>query len=160
MAAAIWLALTSVRTLVPEEVALAAVLAIAIVTVLAEMDRVTIPRQPRQVPQSWYATHGAIRSYALYGLWLGAALATNVTYAVEYLVFLGAGLLLPLPEALATGAAFGFGRTALVGPLGFVPRATALLSRIYRGKQQPLPAISVLLSVGLAAGLVVSYLSN
>lgn len=152
MAGIVWLLFTPLRTIPPEPVAFVIFLGIAAASVLAELNLMPMPRQARQVPQWWYARYGPTRSYALYGLWLGAGLATNITYTVEFVVFASAALLLSLPQALIVGLAFGFARTAFVGPLGLAPRAAGWWSRQYAGGMQVRMVISCILSVGVVIG--------
>ncbi len=150
----LWLVLTPIRTLLPQVADLAIVLIVALVTTLADMGLVHIARQARQVPSSWYDTYGPYRSHGLYGLCLGAGLGTNVTYAVEYVVFLAPALLLPLPGALAGGLAFGFARTALVGPFGVLNPIGQRWHAIYAGGRGGFKVVGATLSIALAAGLV------
>lgn len=160
MAGLCWLALTPVRTILPEVVALALVVALAICMALFDFGLLSLRRQNRQVPQRWLATYGAEKAYALYGFRLGAGLATNVTYAVEYVVFIGAGVLLPFGPALVAGVIFGLGRTALAGPIGLVPRAASAWSELWKRQRLRLPALSGLISLGLAAAIPLIYLSS
>jgi hypothetical protein len=156
MAAIVWILLTPLRTMAPDGVLVTMIVGLAIVIVLAEFDRVSLPRQAWQVPRPWYARYGPTRAYAMYGFWLGAGLATNVTYAVEYLVFVGAGLMMPLGPALLAGALFGLGRTVLVGPVAATPAASAFLTNLYRRHERLLIIVggcglALLVAVGLIA---------
>jgi hypothetical protein len=151
MAAILWLLLTPLRTLPPALVAYVMVAGLAASASLADLGVVHLPRQRRQVPQRWWRTYGPIRSYALYGFWLGAGLVTNITYMVELVVLVGAGVLLPLHEAMLIGAIFGLGRTAPVGPLAASPRlATWWGDRVYGGETTLALRTSAILSAGLA----------
>jgi hypothetical protein len=150
MALLVWLLVTPLRTILPNAFVLALVVVIAGITAAADAHLIEIPRHARQVPQSWYRAYGPVRSYALYGLWLGAGLASNVTYAVEYTVFIGAGLLLPLPWAVAAGVLFGLGRTTFVGLLGSTTATTSWWARLYRRHQRPLLLLGTTLSVAFA----------
>lgn len=154
----LWLLLTPVRTLLPLGFNVVLAVALAVTMALADLELIGLPRQARQVPQSWYQTYGPYRSHALYGLSLGAALGTNVTYAVEYAVFLAPALLLPLPGALVGGLAFGFARTALVGPLGIIGPIGRRWHAVYAGGRRGLRRAGALLSVMLAAGIVLIWL--
>lgn len=154
MALGLWLAATPVRTLFPPVVNLAIVALVALVAALADAGVTHLPRQARQVPSSWYETYGPYRSHALYGICLGAGLGTNVTYAVEYAVFLAPALLLPLPEALAGGLAFGLARTALVGPFGMISLIGQRWHAVYAGGRGVFRGIGAALSALLAAGLI------
>jgi hypothetical protein len=158
MAALVWLLLTPLRTIPPEPVVIAIFLGISAAAVLAELNLIPMPRQARQVPQWWYGRYGPTRSYALYGLWLGAGLATNVTYTLEFVIFAAAGLLLPLPQALVVGLAFGFARTAFVGPLGLVPGAAGWWSRQYASGRRGRILVSCCLSVGMIVGVVLTMM--
>lgn len=160
MAGLCWLALTPVRTIMPEAVGLALVVGLAVCMALFDLGLLSLRRQNRQVPQRWFATYGAEKAYALYGFWLGAGLATNVTYALEYVVFVGAGVLLPLPPALVAGAIFGLGRTALAGPIGLVPRAASAWTVLFQRQQLRLPALSGVIALAIAAAIPVLYLSS
>ena len=99
-----------------------------------------------------------MRSYALYGLWLGAALGTNITYMVELVVFVCAALLLPLHEAVVVGAVFGLGRTAPVAPLGASRRLATGWGRAYGGESTLALRLSAVLSLAIAL-LAVSHLT-
>lgn len=160
MAGLCWLALTPVRTILPEVVGLALIGGLAICMALFDFGLLPLRRQNRQVPQRWFATYGAEKAYALYGFWLGGGLATNVTYALEYVVFVGAGVLLPLPPALVAGAIFGLARTALAGPIGLVPRAASAWTDLFQKQQLRLPALSGLIALGIAAAIPLLYLSG
>jgi len=160
MAGFCWLVLTPVRTILPGSVGLALVVGLAICTALSDFGLLSVQGQNRQVPQRWLATYGAEKAYGLYGFWLGAGLATNVAYALEYAVFIGAAILLPLLPALAAGTIFGFCRTALAGPVGVVPRAASAWSEFFRTQRGRLPALSGLIALGLAAALLVVYFSS
>lgn len=160
MAGLCWLALTPVRTILPQAVGLGLVAGVAVVAALSDFGLLSLRRQNRQVPQRWFSTYGAEKAYGLYGFWLGAGLATNVAYALEYAVFIGAAVLLPFPAALAAGAIFGFGRTALAGPIGLIPRAAALWSELFRAHQTRLPNLSGLIALGLAIALILACLTS
>jgi hypothetical protein len=160
MAGLCWLALTPVRTILPEVAGLALITGLAVCMALSDFGLLSLRRQNRQVPQRWFAIYGAEKAYALYGFWLGAGLATNVTYALEYVVFIGAAVLLPLPPALVAGAIFGLGRTALAGPIGLVPRVASAWADRFQKQQLRLPVVSGLLALGLAAVLPLLYLSG
>lgn len=159
MAGLCWLILTPVRTIFPEAVGLGLIVVVAIVAALADFGVLLLRRQNRQVPQRWFSTYGVEKAYGLYGLWLGAGLATNVAYALEYVIFIGAAVLLPFLPALAAGAIFGLGRTALAGPIGVIPRAAAAWSEFFRANQTRLPYLSGMIALGLAAAMTFVYLS-
>lgn len=158
MAALCWIALTPLRTLAPEPVALGLVAGVAICTSLSDFGRLSLRRQNRQVPQGWFTIYGAERAYALYGLWLGAGLATNVAYGLEYFVFVGAGVLLPFFPALVAGAIFGLGRTALAGPIGLFPRAASAWTGFFLARGGRLPGLSGVIALAIASALVVGRL--
>jgi hypothetical protein len=160
MAGVCWLVLTPVRTLLPEVVDLGLMVVVAVCAGLFDFGLLPLRRQNRQVPQRWFSTYGPQRAYALYGFWLGAGLATNVTYALEYVVFAGAAVLLPFGPALVAGAIFGFGRTGLAGPIGVIPRGASTWSELFRGQQLRLPAASGLIALGLAGAMPLLYLSS
>jgi hypothetical protein len=152
MAAAVWLLVTPFRTLLPSIALLAFLAPFALAAALSDLGHVELPRQQRQVPQSWYGRHGPIGSYVRYGLGLGAGLATNVTYAAEYTVFLGAGLLLPIASAVIVGALFGLGRTILVGPLACSNRTANRWDSFFnQAGPIALRGLSAFTSVALAA---------
>jgi hypothetical protein len=95
-----------------------------------------MPNRMLQVPQWWVKRYGLERSYLRYGLALGSAFFSYVPNPVIYGLFVGSSVLLELPEVALTGLAFGFGRTALVGPIalgtrwvGNLQERLALLSR-------------------------------
>lgn len=158
MAGLCWLALTPVRTILPQTVGLALMVGVAVGAALADFGLLSLRRQNRQVPQRWFSTYGAEKAYALYGLWLGAGLATNVAYALEYVVFIGAAVLLPFAPALAAGAIFGLGRTALAGPIGLIPKGASAWSEFFRAHQSRLPALSGLVALGLAIAMILACL--
>jgi hypothetical protein len=157
MAGLCWLALTPVRTILPTVVGIGAVVVVATVAALADLRVLNLQRQNRQVPQRWFKVYGVERAYAMYGLWLGAGLATNVSFAVEYLVFIGAAVLLPLPAALVAGAIFGLIRTGAAGPIGVFPRMASTWTGIFRVRGNRLPILSALGSSSVAAAMVVLY---
>jgi hypothetical protein len=151
MTASLWLALTPLRTLLPGAVPTAVLACVATAAALADVRVIDLPRQRRQVPQIWFRSHGPFRSYALYGLWLGAGLITNITYMVELVVLVAAALLLPAPDALLVGAVFGLGRTAPVGPLGSSRRLAAWWgSVVYGGETTSAVRMSAALSASVA----------
>jgi hypothetical protein len=131
--AALWLLVTPLRTLPPAWARAALVAGIAIACAAADLGLLELPRQRRQVPQRWYRRYGAVRSYGLYGLWLGGALGTNITYMCEVALFAGAALTLPLPLAALAGAVFGLARAAPIGPLGASIALAGAWSRAYGG---------------------------
>lgn len=154
MAAALWLVFTPLRTLPPELFVVSVFVVLAAAALLAELERLGLPRQARQVPQLWSRRYGPSGSYALYGLWLGAGLATNVTYTVEYVAFFAAALFLSLPSALIAGAAFGLGRTALIGPIGMIPRAALWWSRRYSTGMRARAVLGCVLTLVAVAGVL------
>jgi hypothetical protein len=158
VAGGLWLIITPLRTLAPVAVQVLLFAGLATAAALADTNVIGLPRQRRQVPQSWFGRYGAVRSYALYGLWLGAALGTNITYMVELVVLAGAALLLPLAGALAVGVAFGLGRTAPVAPLGASLRAADWWGRVvYDGESRVALRLSAMLSIATGA-LAITHL--
>lgn len=158
MAATLWLLLTPLRTFAPMAAQVGLLVALAVAAALADFGVINPPRQRRQVPQSWFGRYGPVRSYALYGLWLGAALGTNLTYMVELVVLVGSALLLPVQETMIVGAVFGLGRTAPVAPLGASRRVADWWGRVYGGGPVLALRVSAMLSLALAA-LAVSQLT-
>ena len=160
MAGLCWLALTPVRTILPTVVGVGVIVVVAILAALADLRVVSLQRQNRQVPQRWFKVYGIERAYAMYGLWLGAGLATNVSFAVEYVVFIGAAVLLPLAPALVAGAIFGLIRTGAVGPIGVLPELASTWTGIFRVRGNQLPVLSAVGAAALAAAMVVVYVVN
>jgi len=154
----LWLILTPIRTLLTVALNLGIVLVLAVAMAMADAGLLRLSRQARQVPGSWYDTYGPYRSHVLYGLCLGAGLGTNVTYAVEYLVFFAPALLLPLPAALVGGVGFGLARTALVGPLGIVQVIGQRWHAVYAGGRSAFRGFAAVLSIALGVGLVTLWL--
>jgi hypothetical protein len=160
MAGICWLVLTPIRTILPSAIALGLLVCLAVCTALSDFGLLSLQGQNRQVPQRWLSTYGVEKAYGLYGFWLGAGLATNVAYALEYVVFIGAAILLPLFPALVAGAIFGLCRTAVAGPVGVVPRAAWAWTEFFRTQRGRLPALSGLIALGLALAMVLVYLSS
>lgn len=150
MVVALWVVATPVRTLAPEELPVALLVALAVAAALADAGRIALPRQPRQVPQAWMRNYGPARAYALYGFWLGAGLITNISYMAEVVVLAAAALLLPFPEAVLVGGIFGLGRTAPVTPLGISRGLTGWWTRLYRRGYDRTLYASAILSVAVA----------
>lgn len=128
-AATIWLALTPVRTLLPGVVAEVIVAAVALTAVLVDVKVLKVHAVGGQVPPEWYARYGPERSYAMYGLVLGSAFGTFRPYASVYAVFAALGFLVPLELAVLSGAAYGFARTAVIGPASLA--ATPIAKLLY-----------------------------
>lgn len=156
---AAWFVATPVRTLFPGTIALAALVGVAVYAVLSDFhvsDRRI--RMGRQVPATWRATYGHYPAYAAYGAWLGAGFVTVVPFAVVYVVFGAAGLLLPLGGAIVTGAAFGGARAGAVvlGALWAEGSCSALLR--FAAYRRTLPTIGLIVSISIVAVAVTSAL--
>lgn len=154
-AAAVWLALTPLRTLLPPSVGVVAMAAVCIAALAADLGLWLVRSRMPQVPQTWLARFGPARAYGSYGAVLGAAFATPHPYAVVYPLFLAMALFVPLPVALACGVLFGGARSLAATVFSY--RATAISWAIYRRPGAPRTAsiCSALLTVAvgwLAAG--------
>lgn len=150
MVVSLWIVATPVRTLTPQALSVAVLVAIAVAAALADTGNITLPRQRRQVPQAWMRNHGPARAYAMYGVWLGAGLVTNISYMVEAVVLSAAALLLPFPEAILVGGIFGLGRTAPVMPLGISQALSGWWTRLYRRSDARMRFASAILSLTVA----------
>jgi len=150
MAGVAWLVATPLRTLLPG----AAVIVLLGMLVLSSGahdlrlvgDRV---HGGRQVPATWRKRYGHYRGFAAFGAALGAGIATFVPYAITYVLFATAAVLLPFGEAVACGALFGFTRAGAAA-LGSVraPTAGSIFQRIQRMQRLPC-GLSMLLSVAV-----------
>lgn len=147
MASASWLALTAVRTFTPAWIRVGLFVAIGCLAALEDLGKIHIPHQRRQVPQSWLSRYGPMRSYALYGMGLGAGVLVDTPYAVAYPVFAASALLLPLGPAVAVGLLFGVGRSVLVGPVNLRKSVVVWAERSLPNAYRALPKVSALLSV-------------
>jgi hypothetical protein len=153
MAAATWLLLTPIRTLVPTGGVVGLFLLLVVIALLIDLRVLHSPFGGHQVPQTWARRYGLLRSFMLYGLLLGSGLLTHVNYAVTLLVFSAASLFTSFGTAVLVGVAFGLGRTALVGPAALQAERSSRILYRSGAAQRVWPAASALLSVFL--GLVV-----
>jgi hypothetical protein len=114
MGALCWVLLAPVRTFIPPSILLGVFLAMAAFALAVDAHLLNRRLPGGQVPATWRTRFGSERSYAMYGLLLGAGLATHVNYATVFVVFAAAGLFLPLGAAVTAGATFGLARAAIV----------------------------------------------
>jgi hypothetical protein len=89
-------------------------LAAAALLLDARLFRAKIPSSARQVPSHWRRQLGPRKCAFCYGILLGGAFGTRISFALTYVVLIGAGLVLPVLQAALVGAAFGFARSAIV----------------------------------------------
>jgi hypothetical protein len=76
--------------------------------------RARVPSPARQVPSRWRRQLGPRRCAFCYGILLGGAFGTRISFALTYVVLVGAGLVLPVWQAALVGAAFGAARSSIV----------------------------------------------
>jgi hypothetical protein len=158
MAASLWLAVTPVRTLLP---APAVVGLFAIVVVVAAgidlrlLDRGT--SRGRQVPATWRRRYGHYRGFMAFGAVLGMGVGTFVSYALTYVAFAAAAVLMPLGLAAASGAVFGIARAgaAAIGS-GAAPVAGDAFKRLQRSRHVP-TLLSVLVSSAVLAAAIARW---
>lgn len=154
-AAAVWIVLTPVRTLLPDSAVVAVLVAAMLCAALIDLGILQWQLPGHQVPQTWLARHGALRAYAMYGALLGSGLATYVNYAVVLGVFAIVGCTLSLSAAVATGALFGAARAGTVALASFDLRADTLLFR-GRWASQAWHGAAATLCLVLAVAVVVT----
>lgn len=154
LSTAAWLALTPIRTLTPLPFNRLLVLAMCSWTALGDLGLLRVPRQERQVPQSWLVRYGPARSYFLYGLELGAGLVTYIPFATTYALFTASALVLGLADAIFVGILFGLGRTLLVGPINLDQRLVRWLGDHYGIAYGPLSRLSVAAALLVVAAAV------
>jgi hypothetical protein len=150
LAVAVWAFSIPVRTLLPRTVVVGLFACVAVLAMAADTVHTPMPARHIQVPKSWYGRYGPVRSYALYGLVLGAGLLTDIPYAVTYTIF-ASGLVLPIGLAVLLGALFGLGRTAVVGPITVHHRVVEAITRSFPRLRPRLPIVSALASLMLLA---------
>ncbi len=89
-------------------------LAVAALLLDSGLFRARIPSSARQVPSRWRRQLGPRRCAFCYGILLGGAFGTRISFALTYVVLVGAGLVLPVWQAAVVGAAFGSARSLIV----------------------------------------------
>jgi hypothetical protein len=152
--ASVWLAMSAVRTLVPQAGKTALLVAAVVAAVAVDLGVVNARIPGRQVPATWRARYGMPRSYLGYGATLGAGVATYVNYAVVLVVFGVLGLFLPLGAAAVGGAAFGSARAATVVLAAVDVRLSdAVLSRTSTAAWA-WPKCAATLSLAIAVGTI------
>jgi hypothetical protein len=114
-----------VRTLPPDVVVFVLFIGLAAFFIVWDLRKFDLPFQGRQVPATWIARYGAVRSYALYGAFLGAGVITFVPIGAIYVTFGAVALLVGIGSATIAGALYGVARAALVGPAAFVADASS-----------------------------------
>src|ERR671939_1825409 len=82
----VWLLAAPLRTFPPEAALAALFVAWTVIFVAWDLMKFTLPISGNQVPARWIATYGPIRSYAMYGVHLGAGLATYVPVGLTSVV--------------------------------------------------------------------------
>lgn len=100
----------AVRTVVPANVALALLAAVAVAGLLADTGRVPLPTWHRQVDEGWLTTYRGWVYGAGFGLQLGTGLATIVTASATYVVLTAAVLSGSVLAGAAIGAIYGLVR--------------------------------------------------
>jgi hypothetical protein len=144
-----WMVLTPVRTLMPPAAVAFVLAGIGAIGVLRDAGLLGPPLFIGQVPKSWYGRWGPIRSYAAYGLSLGAGLITVAPFAATYVSFGAAGLMASPLTAGFVGMAFGLGRTVLVGPVNLHPRLVSAIASLYASSQFRLTFVSAALCLSV-----------
>jgi hypothetical protein len=157
---ALWLLASPLRTMLPELFSLALVFALLVAGSARDLGLLEFPKLGRQVPATWLARYGPARSFAFFGVFLGSGLLTHVPYAITYGVFGAAALTLPLPHALLAGAAFGIGRTVLVGPASFAIEPASRILYRSAAARRILPWLSGAVCLLLATSAVTSRIAG
>lgn len=156
MAVVLWYLLTPLRAMTPLWARLIVVSLVALAGAAMHLSKGRLrilPNRTRQVPRTWYKRYGAPGALLRYGFALGTAFWTFVPNSMVYVVFAGSALLLPFWAAPITGAAFGIGRTAPVGPAATASHLVARLPLLLGHLSQRAVATSHVVS-----GLVVVLL--
>jgi hypothetical protein len=161
MAIGLWFLLAPIRTMLP-----AAVPAIAFLGLVAFATRRDLPvgraggaLHGRQVPATWRARYGDERAFAAYGFVLGAGALSFTPYALTFIIFAWAGLLMPLGGAIVIGAVFGGARAASVAIGSLSP--ARISSAIFRSGKLPrhLPWASACLDGVVGVLALIAFLS-
>lgn len=156
-AAALWLALTPLRTFTPSLV-LAAILGLILVWVLLiDLGVIRRPFRVGQVPSTWPRRFGALGAYWRYGLVLGSGLLVYVPHAATYSLFATAALLNSPVLALLAGGSFGLGRTLLIGPASFAADGASRILFRSSGSHLTSSRLSVLLTSLLATAVLFAF---
>ena len=148
-----WTLATPIRSSAPDVLVAALALGWALLAIAADLKRIRLPRRNCQVPQKWYRRYGPTRGYFYYGAALGAGLITYIPYGITYVVFGAAAVASSPLGAAAVGAAFGIGRTALIGPAALAAERASVW--LFRGpfSHRVLPKLSIVLVLLLAAAV-------
>lgn len=152
----VWLSATPLRTFLPPGVSKIIALGLIGLFIASDLNVIDLPRPLRQVPKSWYARFGVMRSYVLYGAALGMGLATFVPYAVVYALYAMA-LTTSFGTALEIGAVFGASRAAMTAVgltgRGATDRLAAKLGALYLRLPVGSAILSTIIGVTVASGL-------
>lgn len=151
----VWLLAAPLRTFPPEAALATLFVAWTAIFVVWDLRKFDLPIAGKQVPAGWIATYGPIRSYAMYGLQLGAGLATHVPVGLTYVVFAALALSPSILVAASAGVAFGVARTSVAGPGALVAEPISRL--LYRSRRAQwasarLSAIASIAVLALATG--------
>ena len=149
MSTLVWFLAAPLRTFPPE-----AVLVVMFATWTAtfvgwDVLKFDLPVSGKQVPATWIAKYGRVRSYAMYGAALGSGLATYVPVGLTYVVFGALAISPSVAVAAAAGAAFGIARTSVAGPGALV--AEPISRVLYRSglAQRTASKLSAVAGVGV-----------
>jgi hypothetical protein len=145
-AGVLWLAFTPIRTLLPTWIAATLFAVAGLASVGVDLGWWQAPIHSEQVPKVWFGRFGPTRSYALYGLTLGAGVLTHVPYAITFTVFAACTMSASIVPAVLAGLSYGVGRTFPVGPVNLSKYAVEWFGRAYPQAQKHLPAVSAFLS--------------
>jgi hypothetical protein len=110
-----WLICTPMRTLLPAASVPLLFAASCIAAILFDLHVLESPIRRGQVPSKWVVEHGPMAGYLLYGVFLGSGFLTSVIVGLTFVVFIAAGLVMPLSGALIVGSLFALGRSFAVG---------------------------------------------
>jgi hypothetical protein len=153
----VWVLTAPIRTLLSPTALTTLMIALVAYAILRHFVHFRLPWFPQrdiQVPKSWFSRFGARSAYLRYGAVLGAGLVTYVPNSLVYCAFIGAALLQPLQGVIVSGAAFGFGRTFLVGPgAALAPQRLSLTSNLGRLSREAI-TLSTVVTVALLAWLI------
>jgi len=152
MAAVAWLVATPVRTLLPNGGVLGLFAVFVALNVAVDLRWVgSGTSRGRQVPATWRQRYGHYSGFAGFGGTLGAGVATFVPYAITYVVFAAAAVLLPLGSAVVCGIVFGGARAAIAAAGS---TNASLAGRVFQ-RIIGMRRLGTLASVGLALTILV-----
>ena len=151
-AAVVWLLASPLRSLLPRPSADVLFLSVCAVAVATDLRLLALRKPGCQVPATWLRRYGAVRSYWLYGVRLGAGLLTHMPYSVIYVVFAAIGLLISSPgHAMLIGAAFAGARTFVIGPGSIAPTISSVVMYRSSSTRRLLPVLSAISVIAMAA---------